>query len=107
MKTQKQSAVREKFGTFAPGYVEYSETVLFGDLWNRQGLTARDRSLITLVSLISSNNFKQIPFHLRLAEKNGLTQSEVVEAITHVCFYAGWPKADTALSIAKDFFKTE
>lgn len=95
MKGKKQSKVREKFGEFAPAYVDYSEKVLFDDLWKRPNLAPRERSLVTLASLISAGNFQQIPFHLQLALNNGLTQAELVEVTTHVCFYAGWPRADS------------
>lgn len=107
MRSKQPSKVREKFGEFAPAYVDYSEKVLFDDLWKRPNLAPKERSLVTLASLISVGNFQQIPFHLQLALDNGLTQTELVEAITHICFYAGWPRADSALSIAKDFFQTK
>lgn len=107
MRSKQPSKVREKFEAFAPAYVDYSEEVLFGDLWKRPTLAPKERSLVTLASLISAGNFQQLPFHLQLALDNGLTQAELVEAITHVCFYAGWPRADTALSIAKDFFQVK
>ena len=95
-----------KYADFAPGYAGYSEKILFGDLWKRPGLAPRERSLITLAALIACGNFKQLPFHLGLALENGAERGELVELITHVCFYAGWPRADSALEIARHFFET-
>lgn len=107
MSGKKVASAQERLGAFAPGYVEYSEKILFGDLWKRPGLSPRDRSLATIAVLIAAGNFQQLPFHLQYGLSNGLTREEMVEAITHICFYAGWPKADSALEIARDFFKAE
>ena len=104
MENKKKSAVGERLGDFAPAYVRFTDDMVYGDLWKRPGLAPRERSLLTLAALISAGNFQQIPFHLQLGLDNGLTQAELVEAITHLCVYAGWPRADTALDIAKNFF---
>ena len=91
-------------GDFAPKLVQLTDDVLFGDVWKRTELPARDRSLITVASLITSSSFEQLPNHLRLARQNGLTESELKEAIIHLAFYAGWPKAMSAIQVAKTIF---
>jgi 4-carboxymuconolactone decarboxylase len=87
----------ESLRAHAPAFVELSERVLFGEVWQRPGLSPRDRSLITVAALVSLGRGAQLPFHLALAERNGLSRAELVEAITHLAFYAGWPVAASAL----------
>jgi 4-carboxymuconolactone decarboxylase len=82
----------------APKLAELNAEVLFGDVWERPELSQRDRSLITVASLVSLYRTEQLDFHLRRAMENGLTREELVEAITHLAFYAGWPTAVTALA---------
>ena len=91
-------------GDFAPKLVELTDDVLFGDVWKRAELSPRDRSLITVASLLTSSSFEQLPNHLRLARRNGLTEAELKEAIIHLAFYAGWPKAMSAIQVAKTIF---
>jgi 4-carboxymuconolactone decarboxylase len=91
-------------GDFAPKLVDLTDDVLFGDVWERADLAKRDRSLATVASLITSGSFEQLPNHLRLARQNGLTETELVEAIIHLAFYAGWPKAMSAIQVAKQVF---
>jgi len=91
-------------GDFAPKLVELTDDVLFGDVWKRTELSPRDRSLITVASLVTSSSFEQLPNHLRLARQNGLTETELKEAIIHLAFYAGWPKAMSAIQAAKSAF---
>ena len=91
-------------GDFAPKLVELTDDVLFGDVWKRTELSPRDRSLITVASLLTSSSFEQLPNHLRLARRNGLTETELKEAIIHLAFYAGWPKAMSAIQVAKTVF---
>ncbi|MGY4768695.1 carboxymuconolactone decarboxylase family protein [Kribbella sp. CWNU-51] len=91
-------------GDFAPKLVELTDDVLFGDVWKRTELPPRDRSLITVASLLTSSSFEQLPNHLRLARQNGLSEAELKEAIIHLAFYAGWPKAMSAIQIAKTVF---
>jgi 4-carboxymuconolactone decarboxylase len=91
-------------GDFAPKLVELTDDVLFGDVWKRTELPARDRSLITVASLLTSSSFEQLPNHLRLGRQNGLTETELKEAIIHLAFYAGWPKAMSAIQVAKSVF---
>jgi 4-carboxymuconolactone decarboxylase len=94
-------------GDFAPKLVELTDDVLFGDVWKRTELSARDRSLITVASLVTSSSFEQLSNHLRLAKQNGLTEPELKEAIIHLAFYAGWPKAMSAIQAAKTVFADE
>ncbi|WP_068621402.1 carboxymuconolactone decarboxylase family protein [Paenibacillus tuaregi] len=96
-----KSSARESYGNFAPAFVSYSENVLFGDVWRREQLSLRDRSMITVAALVAGGMTEQLSYHLRLAEKNGLRPEEMVEAITHLAFYTGWPRAASALSVAK------
>lgn len=91
-------------GDFAPKLVELTDDVLFGDVWKRTELSPRDRSLVTVASLVTSSSFEQLPNHLRLARQNGLTETELKEAIIHLAFYAGWPKAMSAIQAAKSAF---
>src|SRR6202171_5592202 len=86
----------------APKLAELTEQVLFGDIWERPGLSKRDRSLITVASLVALNRTEQLRFHLRRALENGVTKDEIVELITHLAFYSGWPTAMSAMLVAKD-----
>jgi 4-carboxymuconolactone decarboxylase len=99
-----QSTARDSFGEIAPAFVQYSEDVLFGDVWRRTELSLRERSLITVAALIAGGQSEQLPYHLRLARENGLTEAELVEAMTHLAFYTGWPRAASALQVAKEVF---
>jgi 4-carboxymuconolactone decarboxylase len=92
-------------GDIAPKLLELTEKVLFGDVWERPGLSKRDRSLITVAALVALNRTQQLPFHLERALVNGLSKEELVEAITHLAFYSGWPTAVSAATVAKDVFK--
>ena len=89
----------------APKLAELSATVLFGDVWERPGLSKRDRSLITVASLIALYRTEQLRGHIRRALDNGVTKEEIGEVITHMAFYAGWPTAMTAARIAKGVFE--
>jgi 4-carboxymuconolactone decarboxylase len=89
---------------FAPALAGYTNDVLFGQVWERPELSPRDRSLITVAALVAGGNTGQLTFHLDYAKKNGLTEQELIEAITHLAFYAGWPKAMSAMTVAKDVF---
>lgn len=98
------TAARDKVRTIAPKLVELTEKVLFGDVWERPGLSKRDRSLITVAALVAQYRFNELPFHLKFAQRNGVTRDELIEAITHLAFYAGWPTASTAVGIARKVF---
>ena len=95
---------RKAFGDIAPALAELTDTVLFGNVWERPGLAPRDRSLITVASLVSLYRVNELPFHLRRALENGVSRDELIELITHLAFYSGWPTANTALSIARRVF---
>jgi 4-carboxymuconolactone decarboxylase len=97
--------VGEQFGAVFPGVVQYTTDVLFRDLWLRPGLAPRDRSLVTVSSLIASGQVAQLTGHLNIGMNNGLTQTEIAEAITHLAFYVGWPNVFSAMPVAKDVFE--
>jgi 4-carboxymuconolactone decarboxylase len=99
------TAAREAFGDFAPALAAYTDKVLFGDLWRRPELSARDRSLITVAALVAGYRTNELPFHLKRALENGVTRDEIVELITHLAFYSGWPTANTAHPIARRVFE--
>jgi 4-carboxymuconolactone decarboxylase len=84
--------------------VELTDNVLFGDVWERPELPKRDRSLVTVAALVALNRPEQLRFHLGRAVENGVAKEELIEAITHLAFYAGWPSAITAIMIAKELF---
>ena len=88
----------------APKLAELSANVLFGDVWERPGLSKRDRSLITVASLIALYRTDQLRGHLRRALDNGVTREEIGEVITHMAFYSGWPTAANAAQVAKQVF---
>lgn len=102
--TSPPPAVRPPFADIAPALADYTEGVLFGDVWNRPGLSARDRSLATVSALVALYRVNELPFHIGYALKNGVTKEEIVEAVTHLAFYSGWPTASTALAIARKVF---
>ena len=102
-----QSAVRKALGGFSPKLVELTEDVLFGDVWERPQLSKRDRSLITCAALVSLGKTEQMDFHFPNAIRNGVTQDELVEMITHLAFYVGWPNAMSAVNRAKALFAAE
>jgi 4-carboxymuconolactone decarboxylase len=89
-------------GDFAPKLVALTDDVLFGDIWARPELSPRDRSLITVAALIAAGNTEQLTGHLRRAQENGLTDTELKEVIIHLAFYAGWPRAMSAVQVAKN-----
>jgi len=92
-------------GDFAPKLADITDNVLYGDVWERPDLSKRDRSLVTVSALIAMNRPDQLRSHLRIARQNGVTQDELIEAITHLAFYAGWPNAVTAIGVAREVFK--
>lgn len=98
----KNSRAQQLFGEIAPKFAELTDNVLYADIWERQGLSKRDRSLITVSALIALNRPDQLRSHFGLARQNGLTTEEMSEAITHLAFYSGWPSSVSAATIAKD-----
>jgi 4-carboxymuconolactone decarboxylase len=92
-------------GDFAPKLAELTDDVLYGDVWERLQLSKRDRSLVTVSALIAMNRPDQLRGHLVRARENGVTQEELIETITHLAFYSGWPNAVTAIAVAKEVFE--
>ena len=102
---QREKRVGEQFGAVFPGVTQYTTDVLFRDLWLRPALAPRDRSLVTVSALIASGQFAQLTGHLNIGMNNGLTQTEITEAVTHLAFYVGWPNVFSAMPVAKDVFE--
>ncbi len=104
-----QTAGRDRLGEFAPKFAELNDDILFGEVWSRNDLLSlRDRSLVTITSLISQGiTDSSLGFHLQEAKKNGITRTEIAEIITHIGFYAGWPKAWAAFRLAKEVWAEE
>jgi 4-carboxymuconolactone decarboxylase len=96
---------RESFGDIAPHLAEITDKILFGDVWANTILSPRDRSLVTITCLISLYRINESPFRIKKALENGLTKDEIIEAITQLAFYAGWPPAMTALPLARKAFE--
>jgi 4-carboxymuconolactone decarboxylase len=94
------SAKRDRIKAFVPALVDYTNDVVYGDLWERPGLSKRDRSLVTLAALIATYRPEQLETHLTRAIGNGVTKDEITEVITHLAFYAGWPSAMSAAQLA-------
>src|SRR5436853_5542797 len=105
--TQEQTPAQKLIGDFSPKMVSLTDDVLFGDVWERAELSKRDRSLVTVTALIAGGNSEQLPFHLQRAKENGVTETELIETITHLAFYSGWPKAMSAITVAKEIFKKQ
>ena len=99
-----QTRAQQLIGDFAPKLVSLTDDVLFGDVWARTELSPRDRSLITVATLIAGGNTEQLPSHLERARQNGLTETELKEVIIHLAFNAGWPKAMSAIQVAQRAF---
>jgi len=99
------TAARKAFGDVAPVLAEYTDKVLFGDVWRRANLSPRDRSLITVACLVALYRINELPFHLKRALENGVSRDELIELITHLAFYSGWPTASSAVQIARRVFE--
>lgn len=103
---KKQTAGHDVLGDFAPKFAELNDDVLFGQVWSREEkLSLHDRSMVTVSALITKQAFAQLPDHMKLAKQNGVTKEEIVEIITQLAFYVGWPNAWSAFKIAKDIWK--
>ena len=96
---------QQLMGGIAPKLADLTDNVLFGDVWERPQLSKRDRSLATVSALVAMNRPDQLRSHLVRARENGLTQEELVETITHLAFYSGWPNAVSAISVAREVFE--
>jgi 4-carboxymuconolactone decarboxylase len=95
---------QKTIGDIAPKLAQLTDEVLFGDVWERPQLSKRDRSLITCAALVATGKVEQMSFHFPRAIENGVTQEELVELITHLAFYSGWPSAMSAITKAKELF---
>ena len=102
--SKEPSAAEKLIGDFAPKLVDLTDRVLFGDVWERPQLSKRDRSLATVAALIAMNRADQLLFHLARAVENGVKKEELIEVITHLAFYSGWPNAMSAIMVAKEVF---
>ena len=98
--TSEQKAT-DDLKAIAPEFAKLTQDFLFGDIWTRPGLSPRDKSLITVTCLVALNRIEQVEFHLKKAFENGLTKDELIAAITHIEFYAGWPTAVSGLNHLK------
>lgn len=106
---EKVTAGRDALGEFAPKFAELNDDVLFGEVWAREEkLSARDRSIVTVVALMASGILdSSLQFHLQNAKNHGVTKEEITEILTHAAFYAGWPKAWAAFRMAKEVWEAE
>lgn len=100
-----QTRAQALFGDVNPKLAELTDNVLFGDIWKRPGLSPRDRSLVTVAALVAMDRPVQLRSHLQRARDNGLSEAELIEAITHLAFYAGWPSGVAASVVAKEVFQ--
>jgi 4-carboxymuconolactone decarboxylase len=105
MAKQPSTESRDRVRNTVPKLIDYTENVLFGDVWERPQLSKRDRSLIVVATLISTYRPEQLRGHLQRALVNGVTKEELSEVITHLAFYAGWPAAMTAANVAREVFE--
>lgn len=105
----KQTAGRDALGEFAPKFAELNDDILFGEVWSREdALSLRDRSLVTVVALMSQGLVdSSFQYHLVRAKENGITKIEIAEILTHAAFYVGWPKAWAAFRIAKEVWNED
>lgn len=102
MTTKKLTPARASIGDIAPKLAELTDDVLFGDVWERAELSKRDRSLVTCAALVATGKTEQMSFHVPRAIENGVTREELVEMITHLAFYVGWPSAMSAIGRVKE-----
>lgn len=102
--SDQRTRAQKNYSDIAPALAKYTDEVLFGDVWERPGLAKRDRSLITVASLVALYYHNELPSHVRLALDNGVTRDELVELVTHLAFYAGWPAANTAVPALRKVF---
>ncbi|MEK1887006.1 MAG: carboxymuconolactone decarboxylase family protein [Phyllobacterium sp.] len=102
-----QSRAQQLMGATAPKLAELTDDVLYADIWERPQLSKRDRSLVTVTALIALNRPDQLRSHLNLARQNGVTEEELIETITHMAFYSGWPSAVSAVATAKEVFQSK
>lgn len=103
---EKQTAGQDLLGDLAPQFARLNDEVLFGEVWSKTDqLSSRDRSLITCASLLSQGLFPQLKSHFQLAKQNGIAKEEMVALVTHLAFYAGWPKAWSAFALVREVYE--
>lgn len=103
-----QTAGRNALGTFAPEFAHFNDDVLFGENWNNEDIDLKTRCIITVVALMSSGvTDSSLKYHIENAKNNGVTAKEIAAVITHVAFYAGWPKAWAVFNMAKEVWKED
>ena len=99
-----QTAAQKAYGDIAPDFADLSDRVLFGEVWERPGLSQRDRSLVTVAALVAGYRHNELPGHVARALANGVTKDELVETVMHLAFYTGWPTANTAIPVLRQAF---
>ncbi|MGP0039004.1 MAG: carboxymuconolactone decarboxylase family protein [Solirubrobacteraceae bacterium] len=102
MPDPEQTPAQKVIGDFLPKMVSLTDETLFGDIWERRELSPRDRSLITVAALITNGSTEQLSGHLARARENGVTDGQLKEVMVHLAFYAGWPRAMSAIAVAKN-----
>lgn len=105
MSEPEKSVAQRLVGNFAPKLADLTDDVLFGDVWARPELSPRDRSLVTVAALVANGNTEQLSGHLNRARENGVTEAELAEVMVHLAFYAGWPRALSAVRVAREVFE--
>jgi 4-carboxymuconolactone decarboxylase len=101
---EEQSIAQRAYGDVAPALADFTDRVLFGEVWERPGLSKRDRSLVTVAALVAGYRQNELPGHFRRALDNGVAREELVELVTHLAFYAGWPAGNTAVRVLRTVF---
>ncbi len=103
-----QTAGRDALGEFAPEFAHFNDDILFGENWNNEDIDLKTRSIITVVSLMAQGiTDASLKFHLQNAKNHGVTKKEIAAIVTHVAFYAGWPKAWAVFNLAKEVWRSE
>ncbi|MCQ2963379.1 putative gamma-carboxymuconolactone decarboxylase subunit [Streptococcus equinus] len=106
--TIKQSAGRDQLGEFAPDFAHFNDDILFGENWNNADIDVKTRCIITVVALMSQGiTDSSLVYHLQNAKANGVSKEEISAIVTHVAFYAGWPKAWAVFNLAKDVWSED
>ncbi|ATG54621.1 4-carboxymuconolactone decarboxylase [Brachybacterium ginsengisoli] len=101
------TGAKDALGDFSPWMAHYTDSVLFDEVWEREGLSPRDRSLVTVAALTAMGRTDQLRFHLTHARSNGVSDDELEEALLHLAFYAGWPSGMGATALLKEISEAE
>lgn len=103
---KKQTAGHDRLGDFAPEFAKFNDDILFGEVWSRERqLSEKKRSMITIAALMTNGDYEQLQHHLQHGKDAGITKEEIVEIITQLAFYVGWPKAWSTFNLAKEIWK--